>query len=368
MTVRVKVRNNRQIIVPLRFARAVTGPPVVDASEVDDRGFAMGVRPGTWGTTDTRGAMVSVTEGDTIRVKVLREDIDDTAQLFVTSTDPSAADIDGSAGPLPADGVFRLRGVRDSKNVPVKIQVHLGAIGGPVLGELEPHIFQLRQLRVRAHIVTINGTASARTAAGLAPLFAAVNVIWRAAGIEFLYVEAQTRNGSINGFATAGTVTTNLGAGQFAEFSRVLNLRDPPNDPGPDPNAVNVYFVQNSSDPASNWTGLTLDRDSPRPGGFGVVLLDRGNAHELAHELGHFLDLDLHAGENAAGTHIRDDVFSERRMMFDFSPLDANQPAHRNDVGYGNLIPGELIDVKDFTADATDGSVARSRRRSLNPF
>lgn len=368
MTVRVKVRNNRQIIVPIRFARAVTGPPVVDASEVDDRGFAMGVRPGTWGTTDTRGAMVSVAEGDTIRVKVLREDLDDSAPLFVTSTNASAADIVGSAGPLPADGVFRLSGVKDSKNVPVKIQVRLGSITGTVLGEMEPHIFQLRQLRVRAHLVTINGTGTVRTAASLVPVFNAVNVIWRPAGIEFLYVEAETRNGSITGFTTAGTVTTNLGAGQFAEFSRVLNLRDPPNDPGPDPNAVNVYFVQSSSDPASNWTGLTLDRDSPRPGGFGVVLLDRGNAHELAHELGHFLDLDLHAGESAAGTHIRDDVFSERRMMFDFSPLDATQPAHRHDVGYSNLIPGELIDVKDFNADATDGSLARSRRRSLNPF
>jgi hypothetical protein len=134
-----------------------------------------------------------------------------------------------------------------------------------------------------------------------------------------------------------------------------------------------VYFVQNSSDPATNWTGLTLDKDSPRPGGFGTVLLDRGNAHELAHELGHFLNLDIHAGENNAGTHFRDDIWSERRMMFDFSPLDNGQPAYRHDVGYGDLIPGDLIDVKTFgdVRDATgpaDGSVARSRRRALNPF
>jgi len=44
MSVRVKVRNNRQIIVPLRFGRAVMGDPVVDAPDVDDRGFAMGNR------------------------------------------------------------------------------------------------------------------------------------------------------------------------------------------------------------------------------------------------------------------------------------------------------------------------------------
>lgn len=367
MAIRLKVRRNRQIVVPVRFARAVSGGPVRDAPDVDDRGFAMGTRPGTWGRSDTRGAMVSVTEGDTIRVKVVREDLDGTAPLFMSSTNPSVADIAGGAT-LPPDDVFSLIGVLDTKNAAVKIQVHLGAVGGPVLGELEPHIFQLRQVRVRAHLVTINGAATARTAAGLVPLFDAVNVIWRAAGIEFLYDPAQTRTGSITGFTTAGTVTTNLGAGQFREFSRVLNLRNPPGDPGPDGSAVNVYFVQSSSDPASNWTGLTLDHDSPRPDGFGVVLLDRGNAHELAHELGHFLDLDLHAGENAAGTHFRDDVQSERRMMFDFSPLDNGQPGHRHDVSYGNLVPGELIDLKDFGTDPTDGSVARARRRALNPF
>ncbi|HXB72166.1 MAG TPA: hypothetical protein VNY05_28270 [Candidatus Acidoferrales bacterium] len=358
--------------MPIRFGRAVTGPPLIDAPDVDDRGFAMGTRPGTWGSTDARGAMLSVTEGDTIRVKVLREDLDDTAPLFVTSTNPAAVAIVGAAGPLSPAGIFSLRGIRDSKNVTVKIQVHLGSADGPVLGEMEPHVFQLRQVRVRAHLVTINGTSTVRTAASLVPLFADVNTIWRAAGIEFLYDQAQTRIGSINGFATAGTVTTDLQNGRFAEFSRVLNLRDPPGDPGPDANAGNVYFVRNSSDPTSNWTGLTLDKESPRPGGFGVVLLDRGNAHELAHELGHLLNLDIHAGENGAGTHFRDDVASERRMMFDFSPLDVNQPAFRHDVGYGNLVPGELIDVKSLgdvrdAVGSADGSVDRSRRRALNP-
>src|SRR5205085_3141522 len=163
MAVRVKVRRNRQIIVPVRFGRAVTGPPVIDAHDIDDRGFAMGTRPGTWGSTDARGAMASVTEGDTVRVKVLREDLDDTAPLFVTSTNPGAAAIVGAAGPLAADGIFSLRGAVDSKNVPVKIQVHLGAVDGPVLGEMEPHIFQLRQVRVRAHLVTINVGGNAGT-------------------------------------------------------------------------------------------------------------------------------------------------------------------------------------------------------------
>src|SRR5262245_18261265 len=148
MAVRVKVRNNRQIIVPIRFARAVTGAVVIDAPDVDDRGFAMGNRPGTWGSTNARGAMVTMTEGDTVRIKVLREDIDDSAPLFVTSSDNGAATISGSAGPLGADGVFSITGVVDAIRRDVKIQVHLGAANGPVLGELEPHIFQIHRVRV----------------------------------------------------------------------------------------------------------------------------------------------------------------------------------------------------------------------------
>jgi len=360
MAIQVKVRNNRQIIVPLRFGRAVTGRTVIDAPDVDDRGFAMGDRPGSWGSTNARGAMVGITAGDTVRLKVRREDIDGTAKLFVTSTDDSVLSIVAPAGELGADGVFSVKAVTDVAKTPVKIQVHLGAADGPVLAEMEPHVFQLRQVRVVAHLVTINGVATARTADSLVPLFHNVNTVWRAAGVEFLYHKAETVNDNVAGFATAGTVTTNLGASPpvFAEFSQVLNLT-------PDPNGVNVYFVPAASE---SWWGLTYDHDIARPTGYGVVIVDAGNPHVVAHELGHFLDLDIHAGEDRAGHHVRDDVANERRMMFDWVPLDDTQPAYRHDVGYGNLIPGNLIDLKDFRVDASDGAVPRSRRRALNPF
>src|SRR6266567_8343143 len=120
MPIQLKVRKNKQIVVPIRFVRAVTGPAVADAPDVDGRGFTMGTRPGTWGSTDTRGAMVSVQEGDTVRVRVLHEDIDAGAPLFVTSTDPSIAAIAGSAGPLQNNGIFQITGVKDLRHVPVK--------------------------------------------------------------------------------------------------------------------------------------------------------------------------------------------------------------------------------------------------------
>ena len=380
MAIRLKVRRKKQIVVPIRFTRAVTGDPDPAAPDVDDRGFVMGTRPGTWGSTAMRGAMVSVQEGDTIKVKVLREDIDATAPLFVVSTNSDMASISGAAGPLGADGIFSLEGVKDSKNVPVKIEVHLGADDGPVLGELEPHIFQQRQLRVRAHLVSINPPASGpdadstttQTAAGLVALFVGVNKIWRAAGVEFLYNEDETRSMSISGFAVKGQVTTHLDAKPptFAEFSRLLNFHDPVGGDRPDPNAINVYFVHL----ANEWLGLTFDHDEARPSGFGVAIADHttgrtlaSGPHELAHELGHYLDTDVHAGENSERTHVREDLVSERRMMFDAAKVDLANPPYRQDVGYTQGRAGNLITVKELAADPSDGEVARNRFRALNP-
>jgi hypothetical protein len=370
MAIRLKVRQNRQIVVPIRFTRAVDGPTQADAPDVDDRGFAMGARPGTWGSTDARGAMVSIREGDSIRVKVLREDIDSSAPLFVTSTNPKMVAISGSAA-LGADGVFSLTGVSDSKNAPVMIQVHLGSISGPVLGELEPHIFQVRQVRVHAHLVSINPPASgpdaasttSRTAQSLVALFEGVNRIWRPVGIEFLYDPTHTTSGSISGFTTKGVMTTDIAHNKFSEFTRVLTLADPLTGDMPDPNAVNIYFVRDSSEVQ----GLTFDNENPQ---HGVVISDLDNddpEQTTAHELGHYLDDDLHADENAASAHIRDDISSIRRLLF--GPAEPGEdPPYRSDVGYGDKLIGNLITVKHHPADPNDGEVDRNRRRALHPY
>jgi len=347
VAIQFKVRNNKQIVVPVRFARAVSGGTVTDAPDVDDRGFAMGTRPGTWGSTDARGAMCSIAQGDTARFKVVRTDIDDSAPLFVVSTNTSVLTIAGSAS-LSADGVFSVQATTDEKRDPVKIQVCLGSETGPVLGEMEPHIFLMRQVRVRAHLMTVSGAATVRTAASLVPLFRDVNKIWRNAGIEFLYDPTQTLSDPFH-TATPGKVND-------PDFSALMQVNV-------DPNAVNIYFIQTSDD----FTGGTIDHDNPRPVGFGIALVDIGNAHDLAHELGHYLDSDIHAGENATSTHFRDDVWVERRLIYEFDPLDSGQATYRHNVTYGNLAPGNMISVKNFRLDPSDGELDRNRRRALNP-
>jgi hypothetical protein len=362
VAISVKVRNDRQFIVPVRFARAVTGLSVRDAPDVDDRGFAMGTRPATWGTSDARGAMVGITESDTVRIKILREDIEDTAVLFVTSTDPAVARVIAPAGggPVPADGIVQIQGVTDFRNRPVKIQVRLGTRTGPVLGELEPHVFQLRRLRVFAHFVTINGIGPTRTLASLTAFFRAVNDVWRAAGIELTFAERDVQIEVVNGLAVAGQMTTNLSGAPptFNEFSTIINLR-------PDANAINVYFVR----AANEVLGLTFEKTVARPTGFGIVMTDAAQAHTLAHELGHYLDNDTHSETDGAGNTVRRDIWVLRFLMFTFATYGHLNlaPAYKNDVGYGVGQVGELIPVKDFAADPLDGDLVRSRRRALDP-
>ncbi len=355
MAIQIRVRLGKQIIVPVRFTRAVTGAPAAGAPEVDDRGFALGTRPGTWGATDARGAMVAVAAGDTIQVKVLREDIDAAAPLFVTSTDPSLAAVasPSGGGPLSANGVFQLSGVSDKISQPVKIQVRLGAADGPVLGEMEPHIFQLRERRIRMHLVTINGTPTVRTAQSLVAVVDEINQIWRPAGIRFLYNPAETREETINGFVTAGRIGSAV-----SEFSRVINLR-------PDPNAVNMYCVQD----IDGAFGLTFSNSVARPTGFGIAIRDDSVSNSNAHELCHFLDNDEHSTvATAGGPNVRTDMWVRRRLLSVPNPFPATGIAHRDDVGYGASVRGAQITVKDLPGDPFDGEQARSRRRSLNPF
>jgi hypothetical protein len=376
--------DDRQIVVPIRFA-CVGLPQVVDHSRdtmIDDRGFEMGTRPPTWAHSDsTRGAMVSIGEGDVVNIKVLREDIDDAANLFVSSTRPDVVAIVGDLGqkqPLASDGIFQAKGIKDLKssgeqNFAVAIQVHVDSLDGPVIGEMEPHVFQFQDLRIVAHLVTINGVGTTRSAQDFKDLVDEANVIWRATGIRFLYDPTETKANIVTGFkqdGTVGALDDNL-ALQDQEQSRVYHL-------SPDLNAINVYCVQaiESDSPGAKVMGETHDVDFIADAGIGVILSDQAadkSGRVLAHELGHFLDL-THADEDGKFHHIRDDIWTENRLMWFGVLLDpiqlsdpppANpQPGYRTDIGYGLLRPGDLIDLKHLANDPVDGSLNLARVRA----
>ncbi|NLF32588.1 MAG: hypothetical protein GX591_17065 [Planctomycetes bacterium] len=403
MAIRVRVKHEQQSVVPVRFVRAVTGAPVADAPDVDDRGFAMGTRADTWGESDALGAMVSLAVGDTVRVKVLREDIEAAARLYVTSTDTDLVRVvhPAGGGPLPDSGIFSIQGVADRQNEPVAVQVRYGSANGPVVGELEPHIFELVHIRLAVHLVTIDGAGTDRRSANVATtrtnvdtLVRGANAIWRPCGVRFTYADARIVEetirrrvapatgseylhrpsntwralpnplGAAANFAAAGTVTTDAATypdpnHQYDEFDTLLNIN-------PIANAVNVYCVH----AGTGWVGLSYVTNVGMAGraGLGLAIADTASTFDLAHELGHYLGNNHADADNAGHDTDNKDVWLVRRLMY--SQWPAGAPAYRNDVGYGPNQYGALISVKTLDGDYSnaDGEVARSRLRARNPY
>lgn len=377
----------RQVITPVRFARAVTGPSVRDAPDPDDRGFALG-SDGLWRNAPSapgaRGPVVGVPVGETVRLKVVREDIDASAPLFVTSTQERVVVTPTTA--LGADGVFRVR-VTGPIIVGAALQARLGALDGPVLGEMLVHVMGWANVPLCCHLVTLNGTvlneggapvpaATSRTRADVEALVREVNGIWQPMGIRFSVVEWKNTvrtltatHGNIAGAyqGVIGVDGSNQWHVQASELGRVARRA----------RAVNVYFVRGTYDADTGafnnvrgvGTSVTAAAD------YGVVVPDPCDSNDLAHELGHVLNLDFHGGgsighadDTAASEHSRDNLWIRRRLLYSFNPTGpvAGTPARRANVGYGNHARGALLAIKNLPGDPTDGEYAEARTRAVS--
>ena len=104
-----------------------------------------------------------------------------------------------------------------------------------------------------------------------------------------------------------------------------------------------------------------------------MVFGDNCRENDLAHELGHVLHLDNHAGpgfghanDTAAGRNTRDTLWTRRRLMYSQSPLSVvGQPAYMTNVGYGGDT-GRLITVKNIDGDDTDNETGEANINSRN--
>lgn len=404
MAIRIMAKQKQQSIVPIRFYRAVANDPpdqnsdpVRDAPAIDDRGFEMATRPATWGSSDAHGAMVAIQEGDTIKIKILRTDIDNDADLYVTSTDTSVVTVasPNDGGPIPKNGanknIFQITGIEDKKNTPVKLEVRYGSATGPVISELEPHIYQAVNLSVAFHIVSIRGTAPAKIAADAQTMLDYANDIWRPCGIQFTFNSAQHfynetirqhptdanrsqyRNRTTGtwsnlpyNFDHAGYVTddnrwTGAQGGSWRE-SDMIEKVNPANV------SINFYWSQNSAsyDNAGtrtdgSWNGLS-GVGMPRKGGLHIV--ESAGKYDLGHEIGHFVSLN-HSDDDNAGTETDNkDIWLLRRLMYSLWPPDS--PDYKKNVGYGDKQYGALVSVKKIPGkyQSNDGELARARKHA----
>jgi len=401
MAIRVRVQNDLQIIVPVRVIRAVTGQPVIDAPEVDDRGW-INHRAAGLNVADTRGALFGMTQGDTVRVKVIREDIDDAPQLFVSTTgNQVVVDSPAGGGPLGADGIFQVRAVADT-TVASTVQIRLGSDGGPILYELDAHVFTTSTLNVTPHVCTIHQAATAAAGTGVAPtvngnaldatqvnaIFDIVKAIWRPCGVDFNI--GAIRQEVFTGFLTDDFASQNR-PGVGSEENIVMGR----NQVG---GTCNIYFlrfmdrslgvgvrVETRAGEGMTHSGILIGVEGSSRNAAGTNIVNRTSTgtervhdlgNDVAHEIGHFLTLPHANNVNSPGLT---DTYGRRRLMHPnnplpaaVTPLTATSVPRFNDIGYG-LDPsgrgrrGALITFKDHPSDASDGEVMSARRRFRSP-
>lgn len=403
MPIRLHVTNSSQIVVPLRFTRAVTGKPHRDAPDIDDRAWPAN-RPDGYATTEARGPLFGITKDDVVRLKVEREDLDASAPLYATVSESSEPQIEvtqpAGGGPIGADGIFYVKGVGDT-TAGQTLQIRLGSATGPILAEAEPHCFELRTLLVTPHIVAIHSAATAAAGAGTVPtdqaeldrIFTIARAIWRPAGIH-LSVAAAVRHDVVS--APYDDRCFRQTAAGSARLDRVTSL-------GYVANRLNMYFVWalegflglgirrevitdnfaaagpalNLSNPAciiSMWTSFVTNGGGGTPvtfndfdRGYTGAPLDHAVGNDVAHEIGHFLSL-THAGN--VNNNGRTDTYSRRQLMSPTNLLVSGVGERVTNVGYGITNSrghrGCLITVKNHPQQPEDGEVKKARDRMLH--
>lgn len=373
----IKNIRRRARIVPVRFARApdVNDPNIgsgasdSNAPDPDDRGFVP-TRDGA--TLLPVGLDESVAEAGRpeTRVRLIREDMENGGTLYITGSDNAILAITSPAPGNPLPGQTRMMvkfRARSAGNC--FLEVRFGAADGPIIHRLRVIINALRDVRLVAHVPTINGAIvndstgnpvpmqSIRTDANIRNLIDQANAIYFPYGLRFVLDAAIDRAGALN-FANQGMVNDMTNEfGLTTAHNRVNG-------------AVNMFFVPQIGSAAEvDQVGGSATSARGSPNTFGSLIADMAaGGQTIAHELGHVLNLVndprgqfIHVNtvtdpaSPGTGREVRSDIVSRRRLMWAFTNLVADpNMAYRSDVGYGAGQPGAMLTVKQLDQDRTD--------------
>jgi hypothetical protein len=363
-------------VAPLRFVRAVTGFSDAEAPDIDDRGFTVT----QFGSAN--GPVVGLTQGATSRVKLKRDRVESTAQLFATVDDASVASIAFPVAGQPispieapgrqADCVF-VQGTSTSVvEQETKLKIHFGSAEGPIMAELAIRVYPLRTIRVQVHLVSVNGVGPETDFPTIQLLFKEIDKIYAQAGVAMI-LQPTPMNEAVSGFQQAGTVQLS-GPRSPLEGLTVMSQN-------PVPGMLNAYFVRrfNNSTLGIGASRALASRFPPDPatgfpgGQVGLLVKDSADtpllAQTLAHEIGHTLILEHYSqGEEFnSPPDVRHDMWAHRNLMHNFARLlsTTRPPGNKFKTSKARNQVGYLVFTDGVTPVAGQWLGTKSRARIL---
>jgi hypothetical protein len=385
-----KVVYHWERVVPVRFSRAPTEDPTVStgpieasAPDPDDRGF---LPHATGGPIFPMGLdeNVDFDKRDKVRVRLLRENIDDGAALFLKTNPGGIVSIDDPppGSPLPSTTAMLIK-MRPQARGKTDLEVHFGSDSGPIIHKMNIQVNRMIRIRFSLHVPTINGNVqndshnnvvppvSTRSDASIRKFIQDMNKIYFPYGIQAA-PDAAIDHALVLNLLNQGMVDDSVEWDNVLLQNRVAH-------------SVNAHFVPqiagpNNPDPNSNigpdivgGVGVSLVGG---PTDFGLLIADWVAFQSVGHELGHVLNLVndptnqfVHVNtvtdptSPGTGKVVRDDIVSRRRLMYAFTNIVPSQKnPHRNDVGYGAGNPGAMLTIKQLNNDKTDLEMAEVRK------